>query len=107
MWKKVCINREALAGTKKETKEKRAHQKLRDNCLQALHVSQLCVVDKFPSRGQPPTSVQGTLGSKMYLLSASAQDPVTGSLLLTDPSVPEQWLPQELKGSPDVEQQGC
>lgn len=43
----------------------------------------------------------------MHWLSASAQALVTGDLLLTDPSVPDKWLQQELKRPPGMEQQGC
>lgn len=54
-----------------------------------------------------PHSEQETLGSMMHWLSASAQALVTGDLLLTDPSVPDKWLQQELKRPPGMEQQGC
>lgn len=55
-----------------------------------------------------PQSEQGTLGSMMaFWLSASAQALVTGDLLLTDSSVPDKWLQQELKRPPGMEQQAC
>lgn len=105
--KNISINRQAPAGTEKDTQEKRTRQKLRDNVLRLSMDPAPHMVDKLLSRSQFPQSEQGTLGSVMHLLSASAQALATGGLLLTDPSVLDQWPPKGLQGPTGVEQQGC